>query len=88
MWTRLARVSEPIRGVSMVHASPSCQGARPTFFRCFSTKEDILAIRDEIAEQIVAALIVEIAPADRSRMARSQVADVHAYDELLRGLDH
>jgi hypothetical protein len=53
-----------------------------------STKEDILAIRDEIAEQIVAALIVEIAPADRSRMPRSQVADVHAYDELLRGLDH
>jgi adenylate cyclase len=50
--------------------------------------EDIFAIQDEIAEQIVAALAVEIAPADRSRMARSQVADVQAYDELLRGLDY
>lgn len=50
--------------------------------------EDIFAIQDEIAEQIVAALAVEIAPADRSRLLRSHSADVQAYDEFLRGLDY
>lgn len=49
--------------------------------------EDIFAIQDEIAEQIVAALAVKIAPADRSRLMRSHSADGQAYDELLRGLD-
>lgn len=50
--------------------------------------EDIFAIQDEIAERIVAALAVEIAPADRSRLLRSHSADVQAYDEFLRGLDY
>lgn len=44
--------------------------------------EDIFAIQDEIAEQFVAALAVEIAPADRSRMARSHVADVPRDGEI------
>ena len=50
--------------------------------------DDIFAIQDELAAQIVSALEVEIAPEDRSRMARNYIASVQAYDELLKGLDH
>ncbi len=49
--------------------------------------EDIFAIQDEIAGRIVAALAVEIAPADRSRLTHQPQASVHAYDAFLRGLD-
>ena len=50
--------------------------------------DDIFEIQDAIAAQIVSALEVEIAPADRSRMVRNHLASVQAYDELLRGLDY
>jgi adenylate cyclase len=49
--------------------------------------EDIFVIQDEIAEQIVAALAVEIAPVDRSRLTHQPQASVQAYDAFLRGLD-
>lgn len=49
--------------------------------------EDIFAIQDEIAGRIVAALAVEIAPADRSRLTHQPQASVQAYDAFLRGLD-
>ena len=50
--------------------------------------DDIFAIQDELAAQIVSALEVEIAPEDRKRLARNYVASVQAYDEFLKGLDH
>jgi TolB-like protein/DNA-binding winged helix-turn-helix (wHTH) protein/Flp pilus assembly protein TadD len=50
--------------------------------------EDIFRIQDEIAERIVAALAVEIAASDRSRLASDRLASVPAYDAFLQGLDH
>lgn len=50
--------------------------------------DDIFEIQDEITARIVAALQLEIAPADRSRMTQQNPASVDAYDALLRGLDY
>ncbi len=48
---------------------------------------DVLVVQDELTTQIVSALQVELAPADRRRLARNHEASVAAYDELLRGND-
>jgi TolB-like protein/DNA-binding winged helix-turn-helix (wHTH) protein/Tfp pilus assembly protein PilF len=50
--------------------------------------DDVFDIQDEITTRIVAALEVEIAPKDRSRVGQRDTASVGAYDELLRGLDY
>lgn len=47
---------------------------------------DIFRIQDELTARIVSALEVELAPADRRRLARDYEASVDAYDALLRGL--
>ncbi len=49
---------------------------------------DVFRIQDELTAQIVSALQVELAPADRRRLARNHEASVAAYDELLQGNDH
>ena len=49
---------------------------------------DVFRIQDELTAQIVSALQVELAPADRRRLARNHEASVEAYDELLQGNDH
>lgn len=46
---------------------------------------DVFVVQDELTAQIVSALQVELAPADRKRLARNHEASVAAYDELLRG---
>ncbi|MGB5831591.1 MAG: tetratricopeptide repeat protein [Thiohalocapsa sp.] len=48
---------------------------------------DVFVVQDELTAQIVSALQVELAPADRRRLARNHEASVAAYDELLRGND-
>jgi TolB-like protein/DNA-binding winged helix-turn-helix (wHTH) protein/cytochrome c-type biogenesis protein CcmH/NrfG len=48
---------------------------------------DVFRVQDELTAQIVSALQVELAPADRRRLARNHEASVAAYDELLRGND-
>jgi TolB-like protein/DNA-binding winged helix-turn-helix (wHTH) protein/Tfp pilus assembly protein PilF len=49
---------------------------------------DVFVVQDELTAQIVSALQVELAPADRRRLARNHEASVAAYDELLQGNDH
>lgn len=49
---------------------------------------DIFRLQDELAARIVAALEVELAPAEQSRLSSTAEASVAAYDALLRGLDH
>jgi adenylate cyclase len=49
--------------------------------------EDIFALQDEVAARIVSALQVEIAPANRAREMRGNLASVESYDAFLRGLD-
>jgi adenylate cyclase len=50
--------------------------------------EDVFDIQDEITARILAALEVEIAPKDRSRVVQRDTGSMGAYDELLRGLDY
>ena len=50
--------------------------------------DDLFALQDEIAAQILSALEVKIAPGDRARLGRDHVASIEAYDAFLRGLDH
>ncbi len=42
----------------------------------------------DVAAGIVSAMEVELAPSDRRRLNSGYVANVEAYDEFLRGLDH
>jgi len=54
----------------------------------FGQIDDLFALQDEIAAQILSALEVKIAPGDRARLGRDHVASIEAYDAFLRGLDH
>jgi TolB-like protein len=49
--------------------------------------QDILAVQDEVAEQIAAVLVAHVARAERERIARKPVETLQAYDYYLRALD-
>jgi TolB-like protein/DNA-binding winged helix-turn-helix (wHTH) protein/Tfp pilus assembly protein PilF len=48
---------------------------------------DVFAIQDQLAASVIAALQVELAPAERSHLAARPTASVAAYDAYLRGLE-
>jgi TolB-like protein/DNA-binding winged helix-turn-helix (wHTH) protein/Tfp pilus assembly protein PilF len=48
---------------------------------------DLFAIQDRITAAVVAALRVELAPAERERLASRPTASIAAYDAYLRGLE-
>lgn len=48
---------------------------------------DIFAVQDEVAEQIAAVLVANVARAERERIARKPVETLQAYDYYLRALD-
>jgi TolB-like protein/Tfp pilus assembly protein PilF len=47
--------------------------------------DDVFAIQDEIARNVVAALEVTLSPGERSAMGKTSTSDVQAYDYYLRG---
>jgi TolB-like protein len=48
---------------------------------------DIFAVQDEVADQIAALLVANVARAERDRIARKPVEALQAYDYYLRALD-
>lgn len=48
---------------------------------------DIFAVQDEVADQIAAVLVANVARAERDRIARKPVETFQAYDYYLRALD-
>lgn len=48
---------------------------------------DIFAVQDEVADQIAAVLVANVARAERDRIARKPVETLQAYDYYLRALD-
>ena len=51
------------------------------------TLEDVFALQDEVAEQIVHALAVKLTTDEEERLAQALKVDPDAYDILLRGLE-
>jgi TolB-like protein/DNA-binding winged helix-turn-helix (wHTH) protein/Tfp pilus assembly protein PilF len=49
---------------------------------------DIFKIQDELAERIVLALEVKLAPDERKRLIRNYLVSLDAYDAFLRGVDY
>ena len=51
------------------------------------TLDDIFAVQDDITQQIVAALQVNLLPAEKAALARAPTTNVEAYGDYLRGLE-
>jgi TolB-like protein len=49
--------------------------------------EDVFALQDEVAQQIVSALAIQLTSDEEARLARSERTTPEAYDALLRGLE-
>ena len=50
--------------------------------------EDVFDVQDKVARAVIAALKVELAPAERAVLAKRPTASVVAYDHYLRGLEY